>query len=860
MKTLCGTILVTGIGVMAAGGLRAAVVEVGPCDGNATPAVVSAAARLRDGDTLQFAPGEYHFHADGAKDMFLSSPGSSTGMKKVALHLEGLKDVTVDGGGASFVFHGGTFPVVARRCDGLVIRNFTSRVSQLPIVEFSIVEKSADGFLCQFGKGHPPYETGADGSIVFNADEGRIDSREQVLSVHALRYCKIQYIATPGCKRNKDTLASTFYPVAAEDRGDGRVFFRYFKDSHPKNAGKCSYPLGEPLCILLACNRDRSLMSISDCRDVEVSDVVVRSGSGMGVVADMCENIRILRYKVLPDQGKNVSLTADTLYLVDTKGRIEIADSEISWALDDVMNIHGNYTTLAKVDGSDATVKIQNHFYGGYFPYRVGEKVEFTRGKGTAKKTLGRAVVTRFPSPERDATEARVVFDREIPPEWTGCDVANISHAPTVWIHDSYFHDYLHIRLSAFADILFEGNRLSNGQSVIMVDDLTGYWGECGPVRNLTARNNDCADMRHTFFDFHVPFTGRALLEGNRIRGRNADKPYIFGSGVKVHGEQGAGIANGQPTVRQQKSETPSNDWWTRNDRSSRSVEVVPGETASLLPEGLGFNLVWHDEFNGDSLDESKWCYRTNFWGQRAHWFATPEDNAVEVRDGKLSLKIVRRADGQIVSPQLQTGELVWDHPWIADRKIFWPLGKRSPAKFLHRYGYYECRCRLQQKPGWWSAFWMQSESQGVTLDPARSGVEHDIMESFEPGTVIPHCFHYNGYGADYKGFKTPYVAKGENPFKKTVSVDPAAYHTFGLLWEPDGYTCFIDGRQDGPRVGINGDEAVSHVSEFILLTTEAKWFRNNGMKGKGVPELEETVKTGDSFIVDYVRVFDIAQ
>ena len=76
----------------------------------------------------------------------------------------------------------------------------------------------------------------------------------------------------------------------------------------------------------------------------------------------------------------------------------------------------------------------------------------------------------------------------------------------------------------------------------------------------VTARNNDCADMRHTFFDFHVPFTGRALLEGNRIRGRNADKPYIFGSGVKVHGEQCAGIANGQPTVRQQKSETPSND------------------------------------------------------------------------------------------------------------------------------------------------------------------------------------------------------------------------------------------------------------------------------------------------------------
>ena len=33
----------------------AAVIEVGPCDGNATPAAVTAAARLRDGDTLRYS-------------------------------------------------------------------------------------------------------------------------------------------------------------------------------------------------------------------------------------------------------------------------------------------------------------------------------------------------------------------------------------------------------------------------------------------------------------------------------------------------------------------------------------------------------------------------------------------------------------------------------------------------------------------------------------------------------------------------------------------------------------------------------------------------------------------------------------
>ena len=89
MRILSVVILAAGVVAMVEGGLRAAVVEVVPCDGNATPTVVSAAARLRDGDTLRFAHGEYHFHADGAKSQFLSSPGSSTGMKKVVFYLGG---------------------------------------------------------------------------------------------------------------------------------------------------------------------------------------------------------------------------------------------------------------------------------------------------------------------------------------------------------------------------------------------------------------------------------------------------------------------------------------------------------------------------------------------------------------------------------------------------------------------------------------------------------------------------------------------------------------------------------------------------------------------------------------------------
>ena len=286
--------------------------------------------------------------------------------------------------------------------------------------------------------------------------------------------------------------------------------------------------------------------------------------------------------------------------------------------------------------------------------------------------------------------------------------------------------------------------------------------------------------------------------------------------------------------------------------KACRSVETVKGESPSLLPDGHEFRLVWHDEFNGTKLDESKWCYRTNFWGQRFEAFAAPEDGCVELKDGKVHLKLKKRADGHFCSPQLQTGELLWDFPALKNNKSLWPLGKRQKPKFVHRYGYYESRFRLQRRPGWWSAFWMQSETNGTCLDPARAGIEHDIMESFYPGCVGRHMFHMNGYGADYVGYSIP----SNTDYTLEMSTDE--YHTFGLLWEPDGYTIFIDGRRDGEKRGTATRDAVSQVPEYILISTECQWYRNNRMTGKAVDVLEESARLGDDFVVDYVRVYDI--
>jgi len=260
----------------------------------------------------------------------------------------------------------------------------------------------------------------------------------------------------------------------------------------------------------------------------------------------------------------------------------------------------------------------------------------------------------------------------------------------------------------------------------------------------------------------------------------------------------------------------------------------VKDHADSLLPDGKEWKLIWNDEFDGETLDESRWRYRLHIMGTRHDTWV---DDATHL-DGNSNLifELVEK-DGHFYSSQLQTGENYMDRPGRKFERYTWPIAKISKPLFQHKKGYYECRCRLQQKEGWWSAFWLQSPIQGSTLDPSFSGVEIDIMESFHPGKVM-HNIHWNGVGEDW-----------QKAGKPTFEIEnPEEFHIFGLLWDDDGYTFYVDGMEswhiDGP---------VSDTEQFILISTECMGYR----KAAQIPDEHLKDAIGDTFAVDYVRVFE---
>ena len=111
----------------------------------------------------------------------------------------------------------------------------------------------------------------------------------------------------------------------------------------------------------------------------------------------------------------------------------------------------------------------------------------------------------------------------------------------------------------------------------------------------------------------------------------------------------------------------------------------------------------------------------------------------------------------------------------------------------------------------------------------------------------------WNGYGRDGKWF---------GHFSWEYEADADGWCYYGVDWSPKGYTFYANGKKVGEQ-----NSPVSHVEQFVLVSTEPRGYRNaqgndgglsSGSRvwGKPAPELFKAVLP-DYFEVDFVRVYD---
>lgn len=161
-----------------------------------------------------------------------------------------------------------------------------------------------------------------------------------------------------------------------------------------------------------------------------------------------------------------------------------------------------------------------------------------------------------------------------------------------------------------------------------------------------------------------------------------------------------------------------------------------PAEEQPLAPlDGAGWALVWADEFDGTSLDRSKWTPEASCWGggnnERQCYTDRAENIAVE--DGMLLLKARKeRFAGPARPPEIAE----YDNPTLVQSHT---SGKvRTIGQHAWKYGRIEVRARVPAGQGTWPAVWMMPEDNAYGAWP-RSG-EIDILEAVNIGARCKDC------------------------------------------------------------------------------------------------------------------------
>lgn len=502
---------------------------ISPASSNATPQVVAAVRAMRDGDTLRFEKGVYHFYEEGTVRRRLNVLNGKMDEKKVLFDFDGRKNVTVDGGGSTFIWHGNVFPFAATHCEGVRLMNFTTRAFRPSFAEFRIVAFHDDGFTLRYAD-DVDWRV-KDGAILIETDLGTFDSREKIISLHSLDRCCINYLFVANEKTRRDNLAAPFMNAVAEDCGDGTVRVR----NRHQNLGGCMdnepFKVGEPLAMLLN-GRERCGAFFADSKDVVVKDVAFESGDGMGIISLFNENLTIDGYRVVPKKGGKVSITADCLYVVNNRGKVEVKNTELSWSMDDAVNMHGTYLRLVSAEGRKAVFAAIHESSVGLWPFRVGDVVEFS-AELPRRDVLGTAkVVSVEPTSNGGVT---LGFDSDVSGYPAGTRIEDISALPSlVHIHDSAFHDTMHLRLSGRNPYLVEHCRFERGLA-LLISDLSGYWGESGRTADMTIRDN-------TFVDWNARGWYDACIVAE-VEGRDSSlPPPKIHRGIKILDNRYSGL------------------------------------------------------------------------------------------------------------------------------------------------------------------------------------------------------------------------------------------------------------------------------------------------------------------------------
>jgi hypothetical protein len=434
------------------------------------------ATKSQPASVLNFPKGRYDFWPDSATEThyYISNTSSEEEFpvkkQKVGLYLKDLKNVTLEGNGSVFVFHGKMITWVIDGSENIRLQNISINYERPGMSEMTLEEITPTSVIANI---HPDSKFAIiDGRLEWYGEKWIAKNHHAVL-----------------VRPSQGTLSYSgwepFLKSKAEKTGPLKVKF----------TGDFSKFNAQPDDVLTVRDRYRDYVGAFNNRSKNISlhHINMYSMHGLGIVSQFCENLTYDSVSIAPEPGSGrvIASSADGMHFSGCKGQIAINNCRFNGLHDDPVNVHGTHLKVSEiVSPNTLKLKFMHHQSYGFNAFIKGDTVAYLHSAALQIFEQGIIKTAKLISEREMLVEMEKPFSAELK---VGDALENVTWTPAVKITNSRFEGTISrgTLITTRRKVLIENNvYYRTGMHAILIENDAMGWYESGPVTDVTIRNN----------------------------------------------------------------------------------------------------------------------------------------------------------------------------------------------------------------------------------------------------------------------------------------------------------------------------------------------------------------------------------
>ncbi|MBQ7023214.1 MAG: hypothetical protein IJN29_06510 [Akkermansia sp.] len=504
--------------------------------------------------TLELPKGEYHFYPEGALRMsYYISNHDQQDIQPVGVPIVGQKNLTINGNGSTFIFHGRMQPILLMDSQNITLRDITIRHDNPYYNEGKIVEIKDGTTTLEFT---PSFRWEVKNKRYYLMGDGEAKSPGAVLA-----FQQDGRMVPTG--RGGDIA----WPNHCQQVAPNRV--KFFTDAAAKGL-----QVGHIL-VLRHYGRPHPAMVLYRADGTVLNNVVFQDSQGMALIAQRSRDITIDGGGCICAPDRVYTVSADATHFSNCAGTITVKNALYEGMMDDAINVHSTCLAIEKlVSDREFIARYMHPQAVGFEVFLPGEKVQFIKGRTLENHP---ECATARKVEKIDETHLRIVLDAPLPAGICAGDaIENADWYPAVnFIGCTVRHN--RARGSLFTTpkpVLVKDCKFvaSHGSAILLAGDAQGWYesGRCLDVRiinnlfdhNLTARYQFTEAIISIYPEVKEPnrqterYHRNILIEGNTFLTHKVPLLYaistdnlIFRNNVVKYDDQYPGMHGGTPYI-----------------------------------------------------------------------------------------------------------------------------------------------------------------------------------------------------------------------------------------------------------------------------------------------------------------------